>query len=230
MPTISSEQALADVLYAHPELLPICNRFEIKTGLGNATIAEICSHKNIDTEFFTAIINIYLNPDIINHQALSNVPVSELVAYLKKTHQYYLTYALPLIDDKLTRLTTSCKTVCIGIKAIKTFYDKYKNELLTHINYEEEVVFPYIDQLLKKSETEKHYSIGIFEKEHTNIEQKINDLKTLIIKHLDPTFDANACNEFLFELTRFENDITDHARIEDILLIPEVEKLEKTHR
>ena len=71
------------------------------------------------------------------------------------------------------------------------------------------------------------YSIRQFEKEHTNVDEKLNDLKNLLLKYLKPDYDQNHCNEFLFALFQLEQDLKDHARIEDKILVPNVLEMEK---
>jgi len=71
------------------------------------------------------------------------------------------------------------------------------------------------------------YSIQSFEKEHTNVDENLFDLKNIIIKFLTPNYNDKDCNEFLINLFQFEIDLTDHARIEDKILVPKVMRIEK---
>jgi regulator of cell morphogenesis and NO signaling len=71
-----------------------------------------------------------------------------------------------------------------------------------------------------------NYSIQSFEKEHTNVDEKLFDLKNIIIKYLEPNYAHRICNDFLYELFQFERDLTDHARIEDKILVPKVMRIE----
>ncbi|MBA7528470.1 hypothetical protein ES705_20656 [subsurface metagenome] len=69
-------------------------------------------------------------------------------------------------------------------------------------------------------------SIDFFVDTHTNIEDKLYDLKNIIIKYLPPARDYTSSNALLFELFRLERDLNDHARIEDKVLVPKVQFLE----
>jgi len=62
-----------------------------------------------------------------------------------------------------------------------------------------------------------------FEKEHGNMEDKLNDLRSLLVKYLDPNYDDNDFNEFMISLFQFEKDVIDHSRIEDHILVPQLE-------
>jgi regulator of cell morphogenesis and NO signaling len=113
------------------------------------------------------------------------------------------------------------------LQMVNSFYQKYKEELIQHIDNEEDNVFPYIEKLVNNQKPEGNYSTLSFEEEHTNVDEKLNDLKNLIVKYLEPEYDENICNEFLVTLFRFEKDINDHARIEDVILLLQARAIEK---
>ncbi len=226
MQIFKPQDKLAEIIEINPRLLPVINRFNISLGIGNKTIEDICAEKNIAQGFFLAIINTYHHPDFFQELEPEKFSPLKLVSYLRKTHEYYLSYTIPKLDELLDNMITSCEESCGNIQMIKTFYNKYKNELKTHIDDEEKRVFPYIEVLIKSKQRSTEFSIHNFEKEHTNVEEKINDLKNLIIRHIEPTYENNIGNEFLFELYSFEKDIMDHARIEDNLLVPLVKNIE----
>jgi len=209
-------------------LLPVINRFGIKLGFKDKTVEEICDEKNIDANFFLAIINTFQDPEYFPENELSSFSPRLIVRYLTETHQYYINYILPKIEGFLNRLIEGSNSELQELKLINAFYKKYKNELLFHIDNEEEFVFPYVLNLLdNKNPTGTNFTVHSFEKEHTNIDIKLNDLKNLVIKYIEPTYDENICNEFLITLFQFENDLKDHARIEDKILIPQVIRIEK---
>jgi regulator of cell morphogenesis and NO signaling len=82
-----------------------------------------------------------------------------------------------------------------------------------------------IDKRLK--ETVKKLSINHYAAEHDNVEDKLFDLKNLIIKYLPPAEDYTLSNTILYELFRLERDLNDHARIEEKVLVPKVQQVEK---
>jgi regulator of cell morphogenesis and NO signaling len=103
--------------------------------------------------------------------------------------------------------------------------------LLLHLKLEDEKVFPYIINLYENKTLSAEGSfIEVIENEHTNVEVKLSDLENLIIRHLSPNYEDNAMNEFLTALLQFENDLNDHARIEDHILITKVIEFEKKLR
>ena len=99
-----------------------------------------------------------------------------------------------------------------------------------HFRYEEEVVFPYIESLIKEHGCKgKRYNIGQFEHNHSNINEKLNDLKNIITKYLNEEYSSPLSFELLADIYSVEKDLCKHSLIENRLLIPLVEKMEKSN-
>jgi regulator of cell morphogenesis and NO signaling len=227
---------MSDIIRTNYHLLPVINRFGIRLGFKDKTVAQICKANDINETFFLAILNTFHNEEYFPESELLSFSPILIIEYLKKTHQYYLEYVLPKIEKLLKQLISHCSTDCQDIQLINIFYKKYKGELLHHIENEEKTVFPYALQLTEAYEKKSlklpvellKFSIRLFEKEHTNVDIKLNDLKNLVIKYLNPVYNINDCNEFLFTLFRFEKDIKDHARIEDKIFVPKIIEIENS--
>lgn len=219
------EHRMADLVLSNYNLLPIINRFGIRLGFRDKTVEQICRERNVNPDFFLAIINTYINPDFLPDSGLVNVPVTSIVDYLQQTHRYYIDYNVPEIERLLNLLLQSSSSQ--NLQLIEKFYLDYKVELIEHIQNEEVQVFPYVLNLVNERKRIQNYSIHAFEREHTDLDEKLSDLRNLIIKFLEPTYNDNYCNDFLYALQRFEDDLKDHTRIEDKILVPIVAKIEE---
>jgi regulator of cell morphogenesis and NO signaling len=220
MEIFTGHNRITDLVEANHHLLPVLNRFGIFLGNKDKSLLKICGSLNINIDFLLVIINTFHNKDYFPETELKAFSPLLIIDYLKKTHSYYTDFVIPKLDSLLRKLIESNKTDIHQLDIIEQFYQKYKEELLIHIQEEEELVFPYISRLVNHESTNSRYTIHTFEKEHSNVDIKLNDLKNLIIKYIEPVYDNNICNEFLITLYRFEKDIIDHARIEDKILVP----------
>jgi regulator of cell morphogenesis and NO signaling len=118
----------------------------------------------------------------------------------------------------------------VSRRLIDMFYDDYDNEVTSHFQYEEEVVFPYIEELLNDSHTtDGEYRISLFGHSHGNVNEKLNDLSNIIIKYLSGEYASQLRYEILSEIGNIGNDLLKHSEIENRLLVPLVEKIEKCH-
>lgn len=237
---ITSDMRLADVIHLNYLVLPVYNRFGIHLGFGNSSIEEICSTKEINLDFFLEILNTFHDPEYFPKKHLQSFPVKLIAEYLSQTHKYYLLYLIPEIETKISFLVSKYPEQSKQLTLIQNFFVDYKNELIFHIEREEKKVFPYVKMIekafLSKSistelmERMQNYSINEYLEEHDDIEEKLLDLKNIIIKYLPEIEDNNLTNAILFDLFNLERDMNNHARIEDKVMIPKIVNYEKELR
>lgn len=231
MKLFNENQILADVVSENHLLFPVINRLGVNLGFKNSTIRTVCNENKIDIEFFIEIINVFNNENYFPQKKLQQFSVSTIINYLNKTHEFYRNYYITEIDKLIKQLLSNEN---IESKVICKFYNNYKNELIEHLKFEETIVFPYIIELsglgVKKLSAKKKikYSINDFEKEHSNIDNKISDLRNFIIRYLSVYYDFNTCNSLLSSLFLFEKDLQNHTRIEEKILFPKAKYLEKS--
>ena len=233
MDLFNKNTRMTELVHSNYLLLPVLQRFGIQLGFQDKIILDICNEKNIDVNFLLAIVNTFHNHDYFPEHELQSFSLNLIIDYLRKSHSDFVNNNLPKIENLLNNLVESSNSQ--EIKILQTFYKKYKKELLEHIQDEEENVFPYVLELqklydLKKSDLPGNlsdYSIHDFAEEHSDVDEKLFDLKNIIIKYLEPNYNELVCNDFLFELLQFERDLIDHARIEDKILVPGVKKIER---
>ena len=224
----SKKLKLAQLIAADNELLSILQRLNIKLGFGEATVEEICHRYGLSTELFLMICNIYsfhdYDPDT---ETLTKGDITHITNYLQASHNYYKQVCVPSIHDKIHSLVSGLDNVSRHL--IDKFYDDYDNEVSTHFKYEETVVFPYIESLLAGTcPQDNEYNISKFEKGHSYLGEKLNDLKNIIIKYLPEEYSTPLRFEILKDIHNTESDIRKHSLIENRLLVSLVEKLEKS--
>lgn len=216
------------LIHTNYHLLPVFHRFGFRLGLKNKTVKQLCNEKNVNTEFFLAIVNTFHNPNYFPENKLKSFSPLLIIDYLKKTHHYYRKYSLPKIEYILHQLLVGIENKNNNLGMIESFYIDYKKKLLQHIDDEEQKVFPYVESLVNSPKKVSSQAFNLnFENEHKNVDIEIDDLKNLILKYITPDYDELICNELIAEINRFEKDILDHARIEDNILIPQVKQLRK---
>ena len=220
---------VADLIANDGTLLSILQRLEIRLGFGEMTVAELCARYGISAELFLIICNIYsfsdYRPQIKN---LDGNDISSITTYLRASHRYYTGVCFPAIHDNVHRLVKELDET--SRRLIDKFYDDYDNEVSNHFKYEEEVVFPYIEQLLSNCNCGgQEYNIAYFEHNHSNINEKLNDLSNIITKYISEEYSSQLRYEILNEIHYIGNDLAKHSRIEDKLLVPLVEKFEARH-
>ena len=238
MTLITIKTKLADAICCNYLLIPLINRFGIRLGFGDKDVEAVCKEYNIDADFLVAILNTFTFESYFSESKLKTFSIDQWVDYLRRTHIYYREVQLPIIEKHLNLLISSTAgDSSKNLELIGKFFANYKQELLTHLAREDKETFPYIEKLLAlKSqpsskeayeEWSKNYSIKVFEREHDNVDEKLFDLKNILIKYSSGNYNQSLCNTVIFELSRLENDLKDHTRLENKILIPMVEELEQ---
>lgn len=230
---------MADMILQNHHLLSVIDRFGIRLGFGEKTVEEVCTLYSIQVEFFLEIVNAFNDPAFHPKDRLFSFPLSATIDYLKKTHQYYLKSKVPEIERLIEEMAADSKPAQNEImKMIRNFFNEYKNQLAFHIRREEEKVYPYILNverlfLLLSNEDEtlsdeiKNYRIEKYVDEHDNIEDKLFDLKNILIKYLPPQNNKFIVYKILGQIDHLEKDINEHSAMEEKVLVPRVRLMEE---
>ena len=234
---IAANMKMADVIHLDYLLLPIIGRFGIDLGFGNKTVKEVCREKQIHLSFLLEILNSYHNHDYFAEDQFQDYPTTLIVDYLINTHSYYINSKIPELEAMVEKfINISSEENKSNNELIANFFNEYKQELIRHLNQEEKNLFPYTREL-ERIYASGEISAEILKKiakneiahndDHHQLEEKLFDLKNLIIKFLPPVKQKNIMEKLLIELFQLENDLNDHSRIEDKVLIPKVIQLEQ---
>lgn len=206
---------MADVILTDYRLLNLLPRFGMRLGFGEKSVGEVCAKYGVDERFFLLICNIYSSDHYIpSNDELQGVALGPMIDYLKKSHEYYLGNRIAAIEQKLAKT---------GYPLICQFFAGYKQEVLNHFAYEEQSVFPSIAALGRGESAA--VPIEVYEQNHDNIDEKLSDLKNIIVKYLPDSSSVDELNDVLVDIFLFEEDLTQHTRIEDKVLIPYVKTL-----
>lgn len=201
------------------QLLMVINRFGISLGFGEKSVDEICEEQSVDAETFLAVANFISGYT----ESAENLSIPSLINYLKRAHSFFLDYNLPTIRRRLIDSIDYSDSEGMAQLIIK-FYDEYVAEVRRHMEYENNVVFSYVDSLLE-GHLDDEYTIQSFADKHNHIEPKLNELKNIIINYY-PERGNDQLTSVLFDIVSCERDLSSHCQVEDFLFIPAVEVLE----
>lgn len=220
----SPDMKLSDLIEADYRLLHVLSRFGIKLGFGERSVAECCASCGVPESSFFIVCGVYTSDGSVPEDlTLDRDDMEAIVSWLHRSHEYYTGVAVPRLGSLLERVVESCDP--IHRKIVTRFFDDYCAELDNHFRYEEDTVFPYVRTLLGGSAAGE-YNIDQFGENHSNIEEKLDDLKSILVKYLPESCDATSRNDMLLELFRIEDDLHRHTIIENEILIPQVLKIE----
>ena len=182
------------------------------------------NHDVLPSGFFEDFYNGILEPSNFDGAIFKELPLKVILNYLKKSHTEYLTLWFPKIEKLAKDLQNE-----IGINnltmSLQSFIVNYYNELSNHINFEEKVLYNFVEKLINGVyvESEKKFVLNHFLETHDHaVTDDITTMKKILLNK-DPNILKHKIAIELFEqLGVVENDLKLHGVIEDEVLIDKI--------
>ena len=206
---------MSDLIDIDYSLLQVISRMGLDLKYAGLPVAEACRKCGIDPDTFILICNVYSFPDHIpSQEELAGGDIRNIIDYLHSSHLYYMGRALRVLNEKQK-------------KVVLKFFNDYRDELDKHFAYEEEVVFPYIEALRRDGVKASEYSIEQFEEHHENVEEKLEDLKNIVMKYLPGDCSNELKIMVLLSIYHLHDDLRRHTYVENNILVPIVSGFER---
>ena len=216
---LTSAMKMADLMDLRPSLPGVLARMGIPFGFGEETVETVCRKQGVDPETFLLICSVYaVDGYEPTKERLRKADLRDVLKYLRQSHTYYMHVALNELADALRTLTEPCGEMHKHI--IRRFFSEYKEELTKHFEYEEKTVFPYAEAILHHGRlTDDDYG-----ENHSHMEEKLADLKSLVMKYLPPECGQQDVCRALSCIYSLQEDIARHILVEDGVLVPIVNR------
>lgn len=216
-----------DLIEENHTLLLMLQHFEIDFRVDDLTVKQLCEENNISERLFIAVANLYNGFKPKKNPLRSIDDVMLIIGFLRNSHKYYREDKYPQISNYIHQLQE--RHPGKELKLLEQFFNEYFDEVMEHLDYEDDVAFPYFVKLItdKENEQKELYSAKEYSDHHTDIELKLKDLKNLLLKHITTSFDLTIKRKLLFSLFELEHDLYIHSLIEETILIPYGYNMEK---
>ncbi|MEG1615884.1 MAG: hemerythrin domain-containing protein [Bacteroidales bacterium] len=224
---VTRKLKMSELIQRDYRYLLTIDRFNIPLGFKDKTIEEVCALNDVDLNTFLLVANMLENPASGEGFPVQEIKIPLIIQVLKKTHSHFLDYRLPKLREDLGKMIINADEVHKTL--LLDFFDQYEKEVRRHMRYEEKYVYPYVVSLFSNGQIDGH-DIEYYERQHNDIERKINDLRNIIIKYLPPLGDVNQVNDLLYMLFQSEEDLNRHTFIEENILFPAVKWMESKRK
>lgn len=212
---------MRDIINDNNNLLTVINRFSISLGFGDKSVAVVCEENGVDADTFLAVVNFISGKDWSGYK----ISLHPLIGYLRKSHRFILNHALPNIKKTLIEGIQQTSNSEIAMFILK-LYDSYMKEVKRHMEYEDDTVFSYVENLIA-GEVKGKFNISDFSSRHEHMAGTLEELKELFIYQYNQK-DNDLISIALFDITLCGNDLMSHCEIENNLLFPTVKELENS--
>lgn len=168
----------------------------------------------------------------------SNWNLHFLIDYISNVHHSYLVTNFPAITKTVEHFVSSHKTKYPYLTDLLDTFYCLKNNLTAHIDLENNIIFPYIKQILHAYENRETYEAllvrtlrkpidNMIKHEDEHVEKYIHSLRVLSSNYTAP---ANSCitHRVAFaKLKELDQDLMQHIHLEKNILFPKVIAIEK---
>ena len=218
-----AEDKMISIIRDNYNILQSLGSFGINLGFGDKTVREVCDEQNVDTYTFLAVVNFTIN-GYKEYDNADRLSLPTLLHYPKASHAYYIDFQLPFIRKELVDALDETDNLA---RLILKLYDDYAHSITNHMKYEEKMVFPYVQALIDGN-ANTNFDIETFSKHHMQVDMKLKELKSIIIKYLPSDgLHNNQLSATLYDIYNNEEWLMHHSEVEEEIFIPAVRNAER---
>ncbi len=201
---------------------------------GKRPLREVCAEKGIDA---AVVLQVLLASDAVTPQEpernWTSASLTALADHVEQTHHAYLKRELPRLGAMVRKVAAVHGANHPWLLEVNDIYARFAAEMFSHMDKEEQGLFPMIRALEKGQAPRGECGSGVgnpvrvMEHEHDDAGQAMERMRRLSGNYEAP---ADACNTFramLAGLAEVEADTHRHVHKENSILFPRALELEK---
>jgi regulator of cell morphogenesis and NO signaling len=203
---------------------------------GKKTIAQACNDKKVDIMEIENELNKIDSQDAQTIHKFDEWELDFLVDYILNTHHKYVKNAIPVLLDYTSKVAKVHGQEHPEVITIANKFYEAADELNGHMCKEEQILFPYIKQLVSAKsnkssipgsvfETIKN-PINMMEHEHDVVGDIFKTIRELSNNYTPPEDGCTTYKVSFLKLKEFEEDLHQHIHLENNILFPKSIKLE----
>jgi regulator of cell morphogenesis and NO signaling len=205
---------------------------------GNWPLDLVCENKGLDTSsVLEELRNESRTVTLPNSVVFSEWKTDFLIDYIINVHHSFLKKTIPSLEETLAEFTDEHKSEYPNLPAVSDGFGQLARELLSHLEEEEQIIFPYVRQVAHAFEDKDSIAvllvktlrkplIEFIHKEHTITSRQIMKMRSLTNNYEPP---ENACiqHKVVFSfLKEIDNDLAQHVYLENEVLFPRIIEME----
>lgn len=207
---------------------------------GSQSLHEACSGADVSAEEILERLQKNSRDVNADAKAWASAPLSDLTQHIRGKHHRYVRAAIPRIRDLAAKVKAKHGPNHAEIAVIEGVFARVGQEMIMHMQKEEQILFPYIEALERASngggELEPPFfgtvrnPIQAMMKEHDSAGDGVKQIRTASRDYAAP---ADACPSYraLYqELREFEADLHQHVHLENNILFPRAVEMETGSR
>lgn len=202
---------------------------------GGISIAKACENKKISLDTLLDELK-NLDNNILPSQNYNSWNLDFLIDYIINTHHAYILQSVQLLDAYTSKVSKVHGAHHPPVIEIERLYKIVIAELLPHLRKEEQILFPFIKQLVqsnKENTTPPNSPFGsiqnpiaMMQAEHDSAGDVFKEIALLSNNYTPPEWACNTFKALYAKLEEFEQDLHVHVHLENNILFPKAILLE----
>ena len=223
------EKSLKSLVLAHHEYIPILEKYSLDFCCrGAKTLNEASIEKNISIDLLLEELANSIKKDSIA-MPFSEMTAEQLISYIQIHHHFYVRNTIPTIKNHLDKIVKKHGPKYPNMIEVAQLFDEVAAELLTHMDKEEQILFPRIKNLFSSNAAENAAALAtgyidkpvhLMEAEHEKAGDILYAIRSLTNGYTPPETACTTHRVCLEELKAFESDLHQHVHLENNILFP----------
>jgi len=235
---LTATQSIREIVTRQPSAAGIFHRFDIDLCLqGDLSLAGACQELQLSVD---QVLEKLADAEAgdrggepLNH---ANLSLGRLIQHVVRVHHQCVRQELPRLAELASKAVANCSNRAPALIKVAELIEKLRNELYSHIQKEEQVLFPFISQMDQESIVAyppSHacfrsvtHPIFMMEQEHEVADHIVAEISRLTNHYEPPSWACATHIALLSGLRNFESDLRQHVHLENNILFPRTIQLE----
>ena len=168
----------------------------------------------------------------------SECTIDFLTDYIINIHHHYLRKALPQLQDHINRFADGHRKKFEYLDEVQRIVNHLSQYMTSHLQEEEDVIFPYIRQIAHAYSAEEAYASllvrtlrkpveDIMHHEHNTLFKSMQRLRELTSNYKVPENSCISHGVTFNKIREVDNDLAQHMHLENDILFPKAIAMEK---
>lgn len=203
---------------------------------GEKSLHDACMHTGVSSEEILKRLEEnrkQVGPQDVNWAAAS---LSTLTQHIREKHHRYVRDVIPRVRALLGRVKAKHGQNHPELAGIEELFTDLGHEMYSHMQKEEQILFPYIEALERSAEGKGKLEPPFFEtvrnpvqmmmQEHDSAGEALRAMRKLSCGYQAPADGCESYRELYRSLEEFEGDMHTHVHLENNILFPRAVELE----
>lgn len=227
MTAINAEMTVAELVVDHPTRTRILEKLGIDFCCGgHKSLAEACAAKGLDPNTVVQTLNAFeaLEPVEHDQQDWSKASLTSLIDHIVSTHHDFLREEMPRLNFLAEKVSQVHGPRHPNLYEVRSVYEGLYEELDSHLDKEEEVLFPVIRSLEAGGVDAQKMAVAapiqVMGAEHDSAGRALAKLRELTDNYTTPADGCSSYRALMEGLLEMEQDLHQHIHLENNILFP----------